>query len=389
MTNRSSFVRILPFLTLPLFGATTGDTGPPDTEPGIALSRIAKGYRKATAMAFVPGTPKLLVVAQKAGSLDWIDLSTGAEGGWLRIPVVTRLDQGLLGLTFHPDFATNGLFYLHYSVENDDGRWARITEWGMDPDGDVRWTRPSQRRVLLEVPQPYANHNGGDLQFGPDGLLYGVFGDGGATGDPDRQAQDPRSLLGTVIRIDVDRQEDGRPYGVPRDNPFYDLSPFRPEIFAWGVRDPHHMAFLADGRLLIPDRGEQRWEEVSLVAGGENLGWRTREASHCYAPARRCADEGMTDPVLEYDHWLGTGIVGGEIYQGSSIPWLRGHYVYGDATGGWIHALPVPDSATERPVPTEIGRFHRSFSAFTKDAWGEMYVADGLTGELFRLADRL
>lgn len=234
-------------------------------------------------------------------------------------------ERGLLGLAFHPDYAANGLFYVHYT--NTAGNTA-IAHYRVSADPNV--ADPASAQVLLTVTQPFTNHKGGQLAFGPDGFLYIALGDGGSGGDPGNRAQDLTTLLGKILRLDVDG---AFPYAIPATNPFRTTQGARPEIWALGLRNPWRFSFdRQTGDLFIADVGQSAREEVNFQpaasAGGENYGWRRMEGTLCFDPSSGCNDESLTLPILEYDHSLGCSITGGYRYRGGRFPQFAGRFVY-------------------------------------------------------------
>lgn len=242
-------------------------------------------------------------------------------------------EAGLLGFAFHPDFAANGEVYLSYTAGNLVSRISRFTS----ADGGLTVEAGSEE-ILLTLDQPFGNHNGGNILFGPDGYLYAGFGDGGSAGDPNDLAQDTTTLHGAMLRIDVDGD---RPYAVPSDNPFAPNALCSegtgagacPEIFAWGFRNPWRWSFdAATGELWLGDVGQNAWEEVDRVERGGNYGWRCREGAHDFDRSGLCPDD-LVDPVIEYDHGIGRSITGGYVYRGDDIPELSGRYIFADLNG--------------------------------------------------------
>ena len=217
-------------------------------------------------------------------------------------------EEGLLGIAFHPDFAQNRQVFLHYSAEQGARRNV-LSRWQFDPaTGRIE---PGSEEVLLEVPQPYGNHNGGHITFGPDGYLYLVLGDGGAGGDPQNNGQDLSTLLGSILRIDVDRTEGGTPYAIPDDNPFVGQSDARPEIYAYGLRNAWRFSFDAEtGTLWAGDVGQNSYEEIDIIEKGGNYGWNIMEGRHAYEPDGRSTD-GLIDPIVEYGRSEGISVTGG------------------------------------------------------------------------------
>ena len=229
-------------------------------------------------------------------------------------------EQGLFAIAFHPDYRTNGIFFVHYSDQVGDTVIARYRV-----SSDPNRADPASGTKILGVDQPASNHNGGQIAFGPDGYLYIGLGDGGGAGDPQGNGQNRASLLGKILRLDVDR---GEPYAIPSDNPFRTTAGARPEIWALGLRNPWRFSFdRTTGDLFIADVGQGVVEEVDFQPatskGGENYGWNSMEGSRCYKPATGCNRNGLVLPVAEYDHDLGCSITGGFRYRGQTVPSLR------------------------------------------------------------------
>ncbi len=291
-------------------------------------------------------------------------------------------EQGLLGLVFHPNFAQNGLFFVNYTDHNGDTVVARFR---VSPP-TANQADPTSEEVLLQVDQPYGNHNGGHLAFGPDGYLYIGLGDGGAAGDPEDRAQNLHTLLGKMLRIDVDA---GPPYGIPPDNPFADGQGGLPEIWAWGLRNPWRYAFdRATGDLYIADVGQNKWEEVNFWPAdggpGANFGWDYFEGTHPYEDT---PPPGVTlvFPVAEYGHDLGCSVTGGEVYRGQALPEMTGLYLYGDFCTGRIWGLRATPQGWESRLLWETPF---NISTFGLDDAGEIYLAHYGAGTIYRLERR-
>ncbi|MGB8982004.1 MAG: PQQ-dependent sugar dehydrogenase, partial [Anaerolineales bacterium] len=279
-------------------------------------------------------------------------------------------EQGLLGLAFHPRYAENGRFFVNYTDLNGDTVIARF-----QVSGDPNAADPNSEVKLLGVDQPFANHNGGVLAFGPDGYLYAGLGDGGSQGDPRGNAQNTGVLLGKVLRLDVDSAE---PYAVPGDNPFGN------EVWAYGLRNPWRLSFdRSTGDLYIADVGQGEWEEIDFLPagspGGANFGWDHREGAHDYEGG---GPEGMLDPIAEYSHSEGRcSVTGGYVYRGASLPEWNGIYLYGDYCTGFIWGLlRSGDSWQEQMLfDTQV-----TITSFGQDSAGEVYLV-GDNGEIYQL----
>jgi len=322
-------------------------------------------------------------VLEKAGALKWAASDGAASGTLATLDVTTASEQGLLGLAFHPQFAENHRFVLHYTTRRDGEEISRVELWEA-AGASMRAADLKPARVVLELAQPYANHNGGHVAFGPDGYLYVGFGDGGFRGDPQRNGQNGGTWLGAMLRVDVDAPAAGRGYAVPLDNPFLEVPGFAPEVWAYGLRNPWRYAFDPKGRLLVGDVGQDRFEEVDLVAPGDNLGWNTREGRHCFAPQEGCATQGLVEPIFEYGRAQGQSVTGGVVSLSKQLPALAGRYVFGDFISGRLWALPLPDRV--RPVePLALGKWPILPVHFARDAAGEVYVVDFGAGRVLRL----
>jgi glucose/arabinose dehydrogenase len=290
-------------------------------------------------------------------------------------------ERGLLGLAFHPNFAENGLFYVHYSgVQNGETVVAR---YEISPDNpDV--ANPESASIIFTHPQPAGNHNGGMIEFGDDGYLYIGLGDGGSAGDPQNRAQNQTELLGKILRLDVDSEA---PYAIPQDNPVNTVNPLlAPEIWAWGLRNPWRFSFdRATHDLYIGDVGQNQWEEIDFEpadsSGGVNYGWRVFEATHSFSGE---ADPGGTVmPIAEYNHSEGCSVTGGYVYRGEMLPALQSVYFFGDVCTGTIWATYRDTEANWQTIPF-INRTGLSISSFGEDEAGELYVVD-ISGRVLRL----
>ena len=323
------------------------------------------------------GSDRLFVVEQVGrirvvdGELrpePYLDLSDRIQAGG---------EQGLLGLAFHPNVERNGRFFVNYT--NTAGTTV-VSEFTARPGAD---RAPDEERMLLTIEQPYANHNGGHLAFGPDGYLYIGTGDGGSGGDPHNNGQRVDTLLGKLLRIDIDR---GDPYGIPRDNPFADGGG-EPEIWAFGLRNPWRFSF-DEGRIWIADVGQNSLEEVNrrrADEAGVNYGWNVMEASDCFEGGD-CDRSGLVKPVTEYGHDDGCSITGGHVYRGEDFPDMRGGYFFSDYCSGMIWAFPA--AATQRQEPIEMVASGMSISSFGLDEDGELYVTDLGGGRVLKVTDR-
>ncbi len=293
-------------------------------------------------------------------------------------------EQGLLGLAFHPYYKTNGYFYIDYTTDNP--RRTIVSRFRVSAD-DPDKAEPSSETILLEVPQPYSNHNGGQIVFGGDGYLYISFGDGGSAGDPQNNAQNLQSLLGKILRIDVNNRQGNLNYSIPPDNPFAGNSNgYRKEIYAYGLRNPWRFSFDKEtNRLWAADVGQNTWEEIDLIEKGKNYGWRTMEGFHCYNPSHNCDTTGLTMPIWEYGHDVGYSITGGYVYRGSSAASLIGKYIYGDYGSGNIWAL---DYTNNTPQNTLLFPTVHNISTFGVDQNNELLFASYAQGKLYKIVEQ-
>jgi len=307
-----------------------------------------------------------------------------------KIPQRRHNEEGLLALAFHPDYETNGHFYIYYTPH--DPRRGVVSRFTVS-DEDPNRADPASETVILEVDQPWGNHNGSTLLFGPDGYLYISLGDGGAAGDPRNNAQDLSTLLGTVLRIDVDNEQDGKPYAIPDDNPFLDREGARPEIWAYGLRNIWRMSFdRENGELWGGDVGQNRYEEIDLITRGGNYGWPIREGTHPFKPELSSPDP-LIDPVAEYPRHQGISVTGGYVYRGDQMDRLIGAYLYGDYVSGRIWALRYEDGKLTAHKEVLTGNRRPTIASFGEDADGNLYTCSfdfidgrgGSTGRIYRI----
>lgn len=312
------------------------------------------------------------------------------ENGTLRpepfLDIVDRVgsggnEQGLLGLAFHPDYATNGRFFVNYTDKNGD---THVSRFNVRSDNPNR-ADPASEVQLLFMEQPFINHNGGMLAFGPDGYLYVAAGDGGSGGDPEGNGQNPATLLGSLLRLDIDFADDA--YAIPPDNPFVGDDGRANEIWAWGLRNPWRFSFdRVTGDLFIADVGQNTYEEVSFEpagsAGGLNYGWAIMEGNHCFG-ANNCDTAGLVLPIFEYNHATGCSVTGGYMYRGSANLALYGNYFVGDFCSGIIWRLfPNGDGTWDAAKVLDTEHF---ISSFGEDVNGELYITDLQNGSIWRI----
>jgi glucose/arabinose dehydrogenase len=289
-------------------------------------------------------------------------------------------EQGLLGLAFHPKYAQNGEFFINYTDVKGDTMVARYHVSKDNPNVAA----PNSAKPVIQIDQPYSNHNGGDVVFGPDGYLYIGMGDGGSAGDPQGNGQNPKALLGKILRLDVDN---GDPYAAPKDNPYVANSALAPEVWAMGLRNPWRFSFdRQTGDLFIADVGQNQWEEVDFQPadskGGENYGWNIMEGTHNYSGA--AVPEGLMMPFAEYSHSEGgCSITGGYVYRGKALPDLNGVYLFADYCSGKIWSSYRDDAGQWQT--SLFMQTNYVISSFGEDAAGELYLLDHGNGAVYRL----
>lgn len=385
-------LRIL--FVLSIFAACSDTTRSDPVPPGadaVRLEEVASGLENPLYLTAPVGDSRLFIIEQP-GRIRVIE-----NGNLLPTPFLDITDRissggerGLLSVAFHPDYASNGFFFVNYTDRNGDTRVERYSV-STDPNR----ADPASAKLILGVEQPFANHNGGLIVFGPDDMLYIGMGDGGSGGDPRGNGQNRGTLLGAMLRIDVDG---GDPYAIPLDNPFVGVPGARPEIWAYGLRNPWRFAFDNEaGDLYVADVGQTEWEEVNVVPASEagmNYGWNIMEGTHCYESST-CDRQGLTLPVLEYGHQTevaladgtqhptGCSVTGGYVYRGSQIPELRGTYFYADFCEGWIRGFRYEDGEATEPRGWDFGDIGNILS-FGEDAEGELYVLSA-NGRVYRV----
>lgn len=356
------------------------------SQVSVALQLVATGLQRPVSVRAAGDGSERLFIVEQPGRIRIID----ADG--LRptpfLDIVNRVrdasnEQGLLGLAFHPEYAINGRFFINYTDHSGN---TVIAEYARS-EGDPNLSSPSSEAIIMTIEQPYSNHNGGDLAFGPDGYLWISTGDGGSGGDPQGNGQNPKTLLGKLLRVDIDR---GSTYTIPTDNPFADDPEVSDEVWALGLRNPWRFSFDREtGDLFIGDVGQGAWEEIDFEArtdpGGRNYGWNTMEGSHCFESSS-CSTEGLTPPVAEYSHALGCSVTGGYVYRGTRFPALLGLYIFGDFCSGKVWGL-----KSENPgnwSEAVVGQTGVSISGFGEDENGELYLTDLWSGSVYLVTGR-
>jgi len=354
-----------------------------DDPPALALEAVADGLIAPIGIAPAPGG--WLLVNEQAGHVVAVHAARGERATTvdLRDRVLGGGERGLLGLALHPDWPDVARAFVHYSDGNGDTVLSELT--GSQGGDAAPVLDPAGERVLLTVDQPFANHNVGQLDFGPDGHLWLALGDGGSGGDPHGNGQNPESLLGSILRLDV--SEPGG-YTIPDDNPFADGSGGAPEVYLFGLRNPWRFSFDPEGDALwIADVGQNAFEEIDRVDpvadAGANLGWNVMEASHCFADAD-CSPDGLVLPVAEYGRELGCAVTGGHVYRGDAIEGLRGWYIFADYCSGLLLGIRSDTDGSDL-APRILLETGRAVSSFGVDEDGELYLTDIGGGGLFRV----
>ena len=378
----------------------------------LALTRVAKVPAKALYVTQPKEESDRLFVVNQKGMIHIIKNGKVPKTPFLDIRdrvhgcLTPGSEEGLLGLAFHPDYPNNGYFYVNYVNKSDSTIVSRF-----QTTEDINIADKDSEKVIIKTPQPFGNHNGGHLAFGPkDGFLYIGLGDGGKWGDPFNNSQDLNTLLGSILRIDIDN---GDPYSIPNDNPFYNETDKKQEIFCYGLRNPWRFSFDRETNdIVIGDVGQNLWEEVNWTtwerSKGGNFGWRTMEGSHCYNPEYFCDTTGLIMPVHEYpnnasymriligmddNEATGCSVTGGYVYRGSKIKSLWGTYIFGDYCTGRIWSFKLKDGKPHsftniRKVIKESSKDIPLFiSSFGEDNSGELYVVDYL-GSVYKFISK-
>ena len=354
----------------PVDGAALAGAARTAAPPGVILVRIRGSFAQPVYVAAPRGDTSRLFVVEKTGRIRIVKDGSVIARPFLDLSGIVTSDgeRGLLSVAFDPRYAANRRFYVDYTNAAGDTRVVRYLASARNPDR----ASAASRTVLLRVHQPYRNHNGGQLQFGPDGRLYVGMGDGGSAGDPQGHAQDPRSRLGKMLRLSVR------------------TSPVKVGVYAKGLRNPWRFSFdRTTGALWIGDVGQDKWEEVDYLKpgrpAGANLGWNGYEGTHVYdaAAADRLNKRVLTWPVSQYSHSLGEAVTGGYVYRGSAIPTLRGFYVFGDYAAGHVWAMKGPGGTRFALPGADLKVAH--IPSFGQDAAGELYVVD-IAGSVYRIA---
>lgn len=370
MTNRLAACVVVASIIVAVAAVTALSSRSAHGASGGTLRQIASGLSMPTDVKSA-GDPRLFITEQP-GRIRIYNGTTILSTPFLDVSTLVSCctERGLLGLVFHPAYASNGFFYVYYTNTSGD---IVVARYHVSADPNI--ADPNSASIVLTIPHPgQSNHNGGGMQFGPDGMLYLGVGDGGGSGDPSNNAQNFGVLLSKMLRIDVNART---PYAIPTSNPFVNTAGARGEIWAYGLRNPWRFSFdRSTGDLFVADVGQNLWEEVDFhpaaSSGGQNYGWRLMEGTHCYDPPTNCNPGGLTMPILEYEHLNGDcAVIGGYAYRGQ--PQSVGTYVYGDLCSGHIWAAARDGNRWSFSLLLTAGF---QVSAFGMDAAGQVYVAD-------------
>jgi hypothetical protein len=354
--------------------------------PTAALTLVASGLSSPLYLTAPAGDTLRAFVVEQTGTIRVLRRDTLVTAPFLDLSgmIGSYDERGLLSVAFHPSYPTNGWFYVDYTAPNGD---LTIARYHVSADPNV--ADAASGVVLLTIPHPtYSNHNGGLVTFGPDGYLYIGTGDGGGAGDPGGNGQDSTALLGKILRIDVNGAS---PYAIPPSNPFVGRPPARPEVWAYGLRNPWRFSFDRTTRdFYIADVGQNLWEEIDFAPagdpGGHNYGWHTMEGLHCYSPSTGCVMNGLVLPVYEYDHGPECSITGGYAYRGTRNPTLAGRYFFADFCAGWVRSLKMQGGvATDIVDHTAQFGVLPQITSFGEDGRGELYITLG-SGQVYRIA---
>jgi len=369
---------------LPAFAATQCREPAPDAAiPNVGFREIARDLKQPVHIAHAGDGSNRLFVVEQAGRIRIIHNGQLRAAPFLDIRnrVESGGEKGLLSIAFHPRYRDNGYAYVNYTSDRHGlqtvvSRFRRLDPQRLDPASET---------VLLRIDQPYSNHNGGQIAFGPDGYLYIGMGDGGSANDPDNHAQNPASLLGKILRIDVENITPGLAYGIPKDNPFVGRAGYRAEIWALGLRNPWRFSFdVGNGRLWVADVGQNKVEEINIIRRGRNYGWRIMEGDICTPGIDDdCRKTGLEPPLHTYRHPAGFSVTGGFVYRGMAIPGLCGTYIFGDYVTRRLWGLRSDGRRVHNHRELAKGRF--AVSSFGVDEVNELYIADHADGRIWQI----
>lgn len=371
------------FLTVSC-GSAASNNPTPSAQASITLQVVASGFSTPLGFEHPDDNSGRTFVVQQGGTIQIIQNGAVLPQPFLDISneVMVENEMGLLGVAFHPNFTTAPKFYVNYTRSNAGQFQSVISEFTL-PAANSNQANPVTERILLVVNQAgnFDNHKAGKLAFGPDGFLYFGLGDGGSGGDPFGHGQNTQTLLGKMMRIDVDSRSPGLQYGIPADNPFVNGGGL-PEIYAIGFRNPWRFSFdHPSGRIFVGDVGQDSFEEIDILQKGANYGWNTMEGDHCFNPMTGCNMTGLTLPITEIPHPEGEAVIGGFVYHGTAIPALQGMYVFGDLNGTiWQLQETMPNVW----MRSTLMKTSLNITSFGQDTSGELYVLD-LSGNISKI----
>lgn len=327
-----------------------------------------------------------LAVSEQAGRIMRFSNASDTEVSSVYLDITDKVsgsgEKGLLGFIFHPDFKNNRYLYVDYTTDIDGNLFTRISRFSASQTA----VDPTSELIILQVKQPYSNHNAGQIIFGNDGYLYITLGDGGSIGDPEGNAQNLSTLLGSILRIDVDKSENGKNYAIPIDNPFYNNSEgYREEIYAYGFRNPWRISIdRVNNTIWIGDVGQNEYEEIDILQSGGNYGWNIKEGFECYA-VENCHESNysdLIDPIHSYNHEVGISITGGFVYRGQEFEEFYGKYIYGDYGSGRIWVLEYSNGTVKNEL---LGRFSQLIASFAMDDNDKLYILSKSDDVIYKL----
>lgn len=389
MWARFCFSLLAAFLVTVMVGCGGNGSSTPPPPPGsqnLVLSTVVTGLSNPVDLQTPDDGSNRLFVVEQPGTIRII--ANGILQSTPFLDITNLIDfggeKGLLGVAFHPNFSQHPFFYLNYDRLSGGQMETVIARYQVSA-GDPNVADPASETILLTVTQPFPNHKGGQVVFGPDGFLYIGLGDGGSGGDPLGNGQSLQTLLGKMLRIDVDHTTGSLPYAIPADNPFAGGGGL-PEIFAYGLRNPWRFSFdRSTGRLFVGDVGQDSFEEIDILQNGGDFGWNIMEGMHCYSPPSGCNTTGLIGPIFEYDHTQGQAVIGGYVYHGSAISSLAGTYLFSDYASGKIWGLTEGQSGTW--TRAELLSTNANVSSLGQDASGEIYVVE-YSGSVMKLVQQ-
>ena len=353
----------------------------PSSGTAVQLSEFASGFNNPVHITNAGDGSNRVFVVEQRGRIYELDAAGEQRREFLNIQsrVTSGGESGLLSAAFHPNFATNGRFFVYYT---DNGGDVQVSEFIVEDDTSKGIPDEGKEKTVLTQSQPAWNHNGGQIAFGPDGFLYIGLGDGGGGGDTYGNGQRPDTFLSKILRIDIDS---GNPYSIPEDNPFIGVEDHRSETWAWGLRNPWRFSFdRKSGEMWIADVGQNQWEEIHIGRIGANYGWPETEGNHCFTSG--CDLSEFEPAIHEYNHQAGISITGGHVYRGCAMPDLHGTYIYSDYNyfNSPVWSLSW-DGSVASPGPVDVSGIGGLISSFGEDEQGEIYVANHSSGTVLKI----